>query len=200
MPDHSDRQKIKRNLRDQNERFFTDLSKHRNRLVEKSSRVRIACPVDVDIYDPDGNLVLTLTDGSEQQYYEDYGNFYVVNEDGEFQKILEFGIEGYTYKIRGNETGTMNVTVSQDQEDGSTRQYSSEDIPITETSVFSGTEEKSIPKLTAIENEQSADVPLSEEMIVPVTSVTLDQSEITLNKDETTGDAFSNCRAGKCHL
>lgn len=149
------------------------------------SRVRIACPVDVDIYDPDGNLVLTLTDGSEQQYYEDYGNFYVVNEDGEFQKILEFGIEGYTYKIRGNETGTMNVTVSQDQEDGSTRQYSSEDIPITETSVFSGTEEKSIPKLTAIENEQSVDVPLSEEMIVPVTSVTLDQSEITLNKDET---------------
>ncbi|MDO4541014.1 MAG: leucine-rich repeat protein, partial [Syntrophomonadaceae bacterium] len=75
------------------------------------SSYNISCPVDIDIYDTQGQLVLTLEHNTSQRVYTDYGNFYVYfDEDGECHKRFDL-IDGYTAKIRGVDSGTMDVAV-----------------------------------------------------------------------------------------
>lgn len=73
------------------------------------SHVVIQCPVNVEILDPDGNVVYTLVDGEEGIFYTDYGNFYVFQEeDGGYGKTLDL-IDGYTARIVGYDDGTMKI-------------------------------------------------------------------------------------------
>ena len=82
-------------------------------LVKKTTR--IACPVDVDILDPDGNVVLTLQNGAEETIYTDYGCFYVFSdENGESIKYFNM-VDGYNFRIRGVDDGTMDVAYSQNE-------------------------------------------------------------------------------------
>lgn len=71
--------------------------------------VKICCPVNIEILDSEGNVVYVLEDGAIGNYYTDYGNFYIFEEEnGEFGKVMDL-VEGYTTRIVGNETGTMEI-------------------------------------------------------------------------------------------
>lgn len=75
----------------------------------------VACPVDVEILDSEGNVVLTLRDGTEETRYEDFGNFYVYNDqNGENVKYLEL-IDGYDFRIVGVGDGTMDIVHSENE-------------------------------------------------------------------------------------
>lgn len=77
---------------------------------EYDQRVLIACPVDIQIFDEVGNLVYTVKDGASGNYYTEYGNFYVFEEEnGEFGKVLEL-VEGYSVRIVGVDNGTMDIS------------------------------------------------------------------------------------------
>lgn len=150
-----------------------------------NKRIRVACPVDIDIYDPSGNLCLTLSDGSAQEYYEDYGNFYVAldEETGEYVKNLDFGIEGYTYKVRAVDNGTMDVTIKEDQTDGSTKIYSAGNIALTKESVFNGNVDNGTPTLKNVQNGKL--ITLQESSVVPAEKLSISQETLSLLKGET---------------
>ncbi len=96
------------------------------------SRVIIACPVNVEIInDVTNEVVYTLYDGTEGTYYTEYGYFYVYqDENGDYIKIADL-YEGYSIRIIGTDTGTMDVSVSNlaGGEDGST--FSAAGVPVT---------------------------------------------------------------------
>ena len=50
----------------------------------------IECPVDVEVYDRSGNLIVTMKDGAESDVTNEYGRFVVVYRSltGEYAKIL----------------------------------------------------------------------------------------------------------------
>jgi hypothetical protein len=102
-------------------------------LVAKyGSSLRIACPVHVEVLDPNGNVVFTLTDGEVGTWYTDYGNFYVFEEEnGEYGKVLDL-VEGYTARIVGADEGTMDVTYQTPVDGELTDPVSVSGVPVTE--------------------------------------------------------------------
>ena len=102
-------------------------------LVAKySASLRIGCPVNVEVLDPDGNVVHTLTDGEVGTWYTDYGNFYVFEEEnGEYGKVLDL-VEGYTARIVGAGEGTMDVTYQVPVDGELTEPVSVSNVPVTE--------------------------------------------------------------------
>lgn len=101
---------------------------------------RIACPVNVEIYDPSGNKVLTMTDEMTEPVYADYGNFYVIlnEETGEYEKYFNL-VEGYTFKIVGTGEGKMEVSEIKTLDDGTNVVNSITDIPVTLDETFTVT-------------------------------------------------------------
>ena len=102
-------------------------------LVAKySSSIRIGCPVNVEVLDPDGNVVHTLTDGEVGTWYTEYGNFYVFEEEnGEYGMVLDL-VEGYTARIVGAGEGTMDVTYQVPVDGELTEPVSVSNVPVTE--------------------------------------------------------------------
>ncbi|MBR5285136.1 MAG: leucine-rich repeat protein, partial [Clostridia bacterium] len=99
-----------------------------------TERVAVGCPVDIDIVDGQGNVVYTVRDGEEGEYYTEYGNFYVyMEENGEYGKILDLK-EGYTIRIIGLDKGTMEVTHWSVDGDELTDNGTAENIPVREGS------------------------------------------------------------------
>ena len=95
-------------------------------------RVLVACPVHVEILDPDGNVVHTLTDGEIGTWYTEYGNFYVFEEEnGEYGKVLDL-VEGYTARIMGAGEGTMDVTYQVPVDGELSDPVSVSGVPVTE--------------------------------------------------------------------
>ena len=96
------------------------------------SSVRIACPVHVEVLDPDGNVVYTLTDGEVGTWYTEYGNFYVFEEEnGEYGKVLDL-VEGYTARVVGADEGTMDVTYQVPVDGELSEPVSVSGVPVTE--------------------------------------------------------------------
>lgn len=96
---------------------ITDYLKPRN----YKGRITIACPVDVEIIDDlSGEVVYILRDGETGvgAYYTEYGYYYVYqDETGDYVKIADL-FEGYSVRIVGTDTGTMNVSVYDITSDG----------------------------------------------------------------------------------
>lgn len=95
-------------------------------------RVFVGCPVNVEIIDDsNGEIVLTLFDKTEGAYYTDYGFFYIYkDENGDYVKIADL-FDGYSARIIGTETGTMNVSVSSMVDGSLGTTYSSSNVPVT---------------------------------------------------------------------
>ena len=96
------------------------------------SRVIIACPVNVEIVnDANNEVVYTLYDGTEGTYYTEYGYFYVYqDENGDYVKIADL-YEGYSIRIIGTDTGTMDVSVSDFANGEESSTFSAMDVPVT---------------------------------------------------------------------
>ena len=97
------------------------------------SRIKIACPVDVQVLDSDGNVVYTLKDGAVGNHYTDYGNFYVYEEEGGgYGKVLDL-VQGYSAKVVGVDTGTMDITYQKVENGELSQAQTMSDIPVSET-------------------------------------------------------------------
>lgn len=93
----------------------------------------VACPVDVDILDADGIIVMTLKNGITMAEHTAYGNFYVFeDENGESCKRFDI-VEGYSAKIRGIGEGTMNIAVLHDGKNPTTDSVGAENITVTKS-------------------------------------------------------------------
>lgn len=78
------------------------------------------CPVDVDIYAPNGTLVATLADGVESDVTNDHGRFVVTYDtwSGEWAKVACLNDDGdYKMVARGNDLGIMSVQIARKGED-----------------------------------------------------------------------------------
>ena len=96
------------------------------------SRILVGCPVSVEVLDPNGNVVHTLTDGEVGSWYTEYGNFYVFEEEnGEYGKVLDL-VEGYTARIVGADEGTMDVTYQVPVDGELSEPVSVSGVPVTE--------------------------------------------------------------------
>lgn len=111
---------------------YTNLLSYLN-LKKYSSRIDIQCPVEVDIVDAEGNVVYTIKDGEPGNFYTDYGNFYVYEEeDGGYGKALDL-VEGYSVKIVGVGTGTMDISYRDVVNGELSEEKTVTDIPVTDT-------------------------------------------------------------------
>lgn len=98
-------------------------------------RLRIACPVNVEILDIQGNVVYTLEDGVPGSYYTEYGNFYVFEEEnGEYGKVLDL-VEGYSARVVGVAEGTMEASCWEVVDGVLSEEKKVSDIPVTENYV-----------------------------------------------------------------
>ncbi len=77
--------------------------------VSYLSKAVIKCPVNVDIYAPDGTHITTLMDRQETDITNKYGRFAVVQcLNGEFAKVACFNQDGnYFFKLTGVNNGTV---------------------------------------------------------------------------------------------
>ncbi|MBQ3229660.1 MAG: leucine-rich repeat protein [Clostridia bacterium] len=94
--------------------------------------ILVACPVEIQIIDSNGNTVYTVEDGKVGSYYTEYGNFYVYEEEnGEFGKVLDL-LEGYSVKVVGVAEGTMDISYSTFQNGELSEAQIISDIPVSE--------------------------------------------------------------------
>lgn len=140
---------------------------------------RIACPVDVEIYDADGEKVFIITDDSEEAVYTDYGKFYCIyNEDtGEYEKVLDLK-EGYTVKAVGTDCGSMDVSIMETAENGDARVLSKNEIPVESGRVF----ELDVDHEQILSDEGSID--LDKEMLIFPTEISIQEKEIEMELGE----------------
>ncbi len=97
------------------------------------------CPIDLYVFDPDGNIAQILPDGQESEVYTDYGVF-VVEYDAEQDEYLKNAYlydDTYTVKFIGNDEGTMEYSVVKSAEDGSAEVYEQKEIPVSKNVVLS---------------------------------------------------------------
>lgn len=98
---------------------------------------RVSCPVDVQVYDPEGSLVYTLADGSESYAEEQFGCFSVEKEGSEYVKGILLYEEGYSIRIVGQDDGTMDYECySINLEDGSMEGADVSAVPVHADEVF----------------------------------------------------------------
>ena len=80
-----------------------------------SSKMKLVidCPVDVDVYAPDGTLVTTMHDGAESEVKNDNGLFVVTYRPwtGEWAKVAFVNSTGYRFVARANDKGLVTATL-----------------------------------------------------------------------------------------
>ena len=153
------------------------------------AKMVIACPVNVEILDAEGNVVYTLKDGEEGTYYTEYGNFYVhEEEDGEYSKTLEL-VEGYTARVVGDDNGTMNIQ-HQEIVDGQLSEEIKvfEEVPVSTDFVatFEETAEGELVLSADTDGDGAVDAKLGYDgQAVPVESITISHEYVAMNAGDT---------------
>lgn len=155
-------QEVKRKIEDmrkgyQNEFYFMQMlwindleaeypeqyARYKSILEESSENARkkywIACPVDVYVYDTEGNLAVSVVNNIP--FCADESLFTVASSDGE-KEIWFYGEDGdYTIRYSGTDQGTMDITVEEYDEKGEiSRQTKHTDVPLKKDSVYTSQE------------------------------------------------------------
>ena len=92
----------------------------------------ISCPVNVEIYDPNGNYITTLYDGVESDITNEYGRFSVVYRSytDSYAKVICLKNEGnYIIKADGINSGLVNIEMCIDHS-GQIESYYATDVAI----------------------------------------------------------------------
>lgn len=88
--------------------------------VQYSKKVVINCPVNVEIYEPDGSLIETLYDNVSSDVINDFGRFAVVYQpySNDYAKVLCFNDDrDYVIKIIGTDDGLVNLNLASVNDD-----------------------------------------------------------------------------------
>jgi len=96
------------------------------------------CPIDVYVYDSEGNVVHVLRDGQESYAADGHGVFEVSYDEtrGEYMKHVSLYDEEYSVEFIGNDEGVMEYQVTKTAEDGSIVTYHQEEIAISKDIVL----------------------------------------------------------------
>ena len=155
-------------------------------LSEISTSV-VACPVNVEVRNSSGKLVLTIYDGKETEGY--IGNIYYsvfynpISKD--YTKIVRFPINsGYFLKCTGTDLGVVDYYQTTISDDGGTTQQEVNNIPVQKNSqvIISENAEKQ-PVCTLKEGDKEIKkytAKTSSDTYIPVTSIKVDQSKLSL--------------------
>ena len=93
----------------------------------------IKCPVDVEIYDRNGNLVYTVSDGKEMDETTDIGRFicYYDPVTADFKKVIYLNdADAYTIKTVGTDAGNVQIQMAEKQDDGTLTKRQISGIPV----------------------------------------------------------------------
>lgn len=95
--------------------------------------LKVSCPVDVEVYDASGELVLTVEDGKEcsgnvgeLSYYA----YYSRSSDDYVKVIVAPKDKGYTFKVKGIDLGKVSCSVSDIDSDGILNTSSFEQVDV----------------------------------------------------------------------
>ena len=95
---------------------------------KESTKVSIKCPVNVNVYDSNGNLCGVITDNQVDSAYSDI--FMTVVGD---QKTIYLVGDDYTFELIGTDIGTMDYIVQEYNEEGTiTKEIVYEDVKLSE--------------------------------------------------------------------
>lgn len=141
-------------------------------------RLLFSCPVNVEIVnDATGEVVYTLYDQTEETAYTEYGNFYVFEqEDGEYVKIADL-IEGYSARVVGVGSGTMDVVVLDTDGFNLSEPYTAQDVPVTKEMIATVEEDGNGGKNLVIDTDADG----QPDSIVPLTTSEDTQTTYTIS-------------------
>ena len=102
-------------------------------IIRNHEEHRATCPINMEVYDPQGNLITILEDGVESYLENEYGVFQVYYDEsiGEYVKSACLYDFNCTIKIIGTDSGTMNYSVKYKNTTNSNTYIYYDDIRIT---------------------------------------------------------------------
>ncbi len=137
------------------------------------------CPVIMEVYDRDDNLIITLDNEQAGAWFSEQGSFYVEPEQGSdnFVKTAMIDDSKYHVVIKGCGTGSMDYSVSRKQEDGSVVAFAAADIAVTDTTVATPIE-GDVPLLGLVDtaSEEPGEVLALGEVSIPQCKITVGHS------------------------
>ena len=168
---------------------FTYISKPSQNAANKYKTTRTHCPVDVYIYDCEGNLVGSIVDNVP--YTVDDG--VVVYMDGE-SKVVVYCSDDYYIEFVGNGTGAMQHVIEEYGEDGElVRTVTIDGVPLRKGTTYRENMPESLYNDAAVYDlimEESNSIPITYDSletneIVHVESIELNTTTLSLGIDET---------------
>lgn len=107
------------------------------------------CPVTLEVYNSSGKLVAFLDNDKEGTLFNPYGIFYVIEEPGtsNFIKIAKLYTDDCYVKIKGTDTGEMNLAVEKAKEDGNQQNFQAR-LPVSDTTEITVLSGDSAPRIT----------------------------------------------------
>ncbi|MCI9389815.1 MAG: leucine-rich repeat protein [Lachnospiraceae bacterium] len=100
-----------------------------NSSIDHIQKVNISCPVDVNIYDGDGNLCGIVSDNTVDSTYDDV----IVNINNGDQKNIYFTEDDYSFELVGTDEDSMNYKVSEIDNTGNVvREIMYENVKLTD--------------------------------------------------------------------
>ncbi len=165
--------------------------------VSYQSKMRVECPVDVEVLDANGNVVVHLSDQVGSDVTNEHGRFAVVYTPytGNYAKMLCFSQDqDYTVRSIGTDAGLVNMTVAKRTQNDDIVIYKMDNERVEKDTVLSVrlTEEKAETGTLSYTKETSGSTDIEEKYMrdstdateVAVTSVRLKEDNITLNVGE----------------
>ena len=157
-------------------------------LSEISTSV-VACPVNVEVRNSSGKLILTIYDGKETEGYIGdiyYSAFYnPISKD--YTKIVRLPVNGgYSLKCTGTDLGVVDYYQTTISDDGSTTQQEVNNIPVQKNSqviISENAEKQSVCTLKEGDKEikkYTAKTSTSSDTYIPVTDIKVTQSKLSL--------------------
>ena len=120
-------------LEAQNQAIFT------SDMMKKIMSISVSCPVDVEVYNKNGKLLLTVKDGKESSGYKN-GIYYYVQyhplDKGYTKTICYPENSGYTLKYVGKSSGRVDSNIMEIKEDGSAKNSFVDNISIKKGSLI----------------------------------------------------------------
>ena len=105
--------------------------------VKSVRKLKFACPVDIGIYNGNGDLVTTLYDGEESLFSDDNGVYSVVYDGEEYVKCIDVSDESYRFVISGKDNGTMCIDECFVSGDGKLlTEYTAKSVPVYKASTY----------------------------------------------------------------
>lgn len=146
--------------------------------VKSVRKLKFACPVDIGIYNGNGDLVTTLYDGEESLFSDDNGVYSVVYDGEEYVKCIDVSDESYSFVISGKDNGTMCIDECFESGDGKLlTEYTAKSVPVYKASTYklslNGDDE---PKLDGTEYN----VEFDKKQYVPVLSAKMKKDNIRI--------------------